>query len=227
MTPAASLADLRPGMIGFGPIGGLVPGLFPVGVGQAMLGEGFHVGELNVRHVIVVTAAQRRTEDPETGTGRIQFPQAVQAMPSGAEEILLTPDRHWTRQWAYVELPESAELAAIPGTFASTRGELIAYHARQFVTRKIPYGWSSYAALAAWRFGIDPPWLTDWIGRVDVDGYPLESICSVLADKACQLAGVHLFDDHRPHQCVTPGALAARLLTMRGTVWSGAGWAYP
>jgi hypothetical protein len=148
VTPAmtdsiSSLADLRPGDVMFGPIGGVVPGLFPVGVGQALLGETFHVGRLSIRHVGIVVAND------------LIGPRLVQAMPHGAEEIELYPAAHWTDRHAYVRLPED-----YPGQAADA-----AAIARLFVTERVSYSFASYAALAAWKYGLRTPRLEAWINR--------------------------------------------------------------
>jgi hypothetical protein len=154
----ASLADLRPGDIMFGPIGGVVPGLFPVGVGQAILGETFHVGRLSIRHVgIVVETGERsrRSIRRRRSHTACRQPRLVQAMPHGAEEIPMTPDTHWTDRHAYVRLPED-----YPG-----QAEDAAAIARLFVTERVSYSFASYAALAAWKYGLRTPRLEAWIGR--------------------------------------------------------------
>lgn len=217
----SSLSDLRPGDIGFGPIKGAA-GLL-VNAGQLMLGEGFHVGDLDIRHVFIVTEAGRG----KLGSGSPSYPQlakipefgpyAVEAMPSGAREENIV--ERWTPEYAYVRLPEdypgqASDAAAIARAMIGT-----------------PYSFASYAALAAWRFGISTPRLEKWIGRrrphpfgyqhdgeeLEI-GLPAEAICSVLADQAWTLAGKKVMTGV-PHQCVTPGALAKRLLWMPGARW--------
>jgi hypothetical protein len=217
-----SLADLRPGDLMFGPIGGIVPGIFPVGVGQAMLGELFDVGQLKVRHVGIVV--QARTERLSRNDG----PRLVQAMPHGAEEIEMSPATHWTPRHAYVRLPED-----YPG-----QAEDAAAIARLFVSEKIPYSFASYAALAAWKWGIKTPRLERWIdrrcepcpaspvihrkgpwpGQLFTACLPAEAICSVLADQAWSLAGKRVMQGVA-HQAVTPGALAGQLLGREGATW--------
>lgn len=221
----SDLSDLRPGDIGFGPIKGAAGML--VNAGQLLLGEGFRVGDLDIRHVFVVTEAGKgRLGDgkhvhvelskiPEYG------PYAVEAMPNGAREAGISS--RWTPEYAYVRLPEdypgqASDAAAIARAMIGT-----------------PYSFASYAALAAWRFGLSTPRLEKWIGRrreysgpaqlpsgaiMSGSGrLPAEAICSVLADQAWTLAGKKVFTDQRPHQCVTPGALARRLLWMPGAEW--------
>lgn len=221
MTRVESLADLRPGDIMFGPIGGAAGVL--VAAGQLMLGEGWSVGPLKVRHVGVVVEAARLLLGPPEATG----PKLVQAMPSGAEEIEMTSATHWTDRHAYVRLPEdypgqAADAAAIARAMVGT-----------------PYSFLSYAALAAWKFGLGTPRLEAWINRRQDEikpywpaehctpelmrqGLPCEAICSVLVDQAWSLAGKKVMEGV-PHQCVTPGALAARLLLDT----EGARWAFP
>lgn len=260
MTRIQSLADLRPGDIMFGPIGGAVG--VGVGLGQMILGEGWSVGPLKIRHVgIVVEASQQlppgtirhrssgeyyapnpgryiKWEGKPNGdydtyeTGAITAPKLVQAMPGGAEEIEMRQDTHWTPRHAYVRLPEdyrgqAADAAAI---------------ACLMVRHGVAYSFASYAALAAWKLGLSTPRLEKWIGRrqdaihpipthqpilavrnepIEVR-LPVEAICSVLVDQAWTLAGKKIMHNV-PHQCVTPGALATRLLTST----EGASWAFP
>lgn len=198
----SSLADLRPGDIGFGPIHGAAGAL--VNIGQLMLGEGFHVGRLDIRHVFVVTEVYGASV------------QIVEAMPNGARSNIVGQDR-WTPEYVYCRLPEdypgqAVDAAAIARAMIGT-----------------PYSFASYAALAAWRFGWKTPRLEAWINRRKPDqmipeltripggraGYralPAEAICSVLADQAWALTGKQVMPPGTPHQCVTPGALAMALL---------------
>ena len=207
-----SIADLTPGTIGFGPIHGGA-GLL-VSAGQLLLGEGFRVGDLDIRHVFVVTGNGPYTWS-EYG------PTVVEAMPGGARATSRTTDR-WTDQYAYVRLPED-----YPG-----QGRDAAAIARAMIGT--PYSFASYAALAAWRMGMKTPKLEAWIERrkpfvalnlnnpnreqPDMTALPREAICSVLADQAWSLAGKKIMEGVA-HQCVTPGALAGRLLAMDGAHW--------
>lgn len=215
-THIGSLADLRPGDLLFGPIGGVVPGLFPVGVGQLVLGEVFRAGPFSVRHVGIVV--QDWTHNLPGPVG----PRLVQAMPSGAEEITLLEETHWTPRYAYARLPED-----YPG-----QAKDAAAIARLFVSEKVPYSFASYAALAAWRFGLKAERLAGWINRrgrrviteSPVDGrlmerqLPAEAICSVLADQAWTLAGAKVVTGTRP-QIVTPGMLATQLWRRDDVIW--------
>jgi hypothetical protein len=213
----STLADLKPGMIGFGPIHGGAGAL--VNAGQLLLGEGFRVGRLDIRHVFVVTKAFIEAEmDAHTIAGAFDVPidmvaprgpWCVEAMPGGAREVTIS-DR-WTPEYAYVQLPEdypgqAADAAAIARAMIGT-----------------PYSFASYAALAAWRFGVKTPRLEAWIGRtrkgIMPPGLPCEAICSVLADQAWALTGKQVMPEGTPHQCVTPGALAGHLLEADGVEW--------
>ena len=218
MERSESPADLRPGDVGFGPIHGGA-GLL-VNAGQLMLGEGFHVGDLDIRHVFVVTEAMRPNPPYRDGIGNYG-PRAVEAMPSGAREATVR-DR-WTPEYAYVRLPED-----YPG-----QADDVAAIARAMIGT--PYSFASYAALALWRFGVKTPRLERWINRrrtpIDIPSLPTggthhmivalpcEAICSVLADQAWSLTGKKIMHGVA-HQCVTPGALAGCLLGFPGAVWS-------
>lgn len=211
-----SISDLRPGDLGFGPLHGAGAKLL-VDAGQLMLGEGFRIGRLNIEHVFVVTGWLPRGDDEL---------MCVEAMPSGARAFKIN-DR-WTPEYAYVRLPEdypgqAADAAAIARAMIGT-----------------PYSFASYAALAAWKFGLKTPRLEKWIDRrgagTNLDDelsmagrprgtimLPHEAICSVLADQAWSLTGKKIMQGVA-HQCVTPGALAWRLLQMEG---EGAQWIWP
>ena len=147
LTPATTLADLRPGDIGFGPIKGGA-GLL-VGLGQAALLEGFRVGRLSIRHVFVVSSGPGPMLSGANapfgpllahGNGGMyqEMPKAVEAMPSGAREVHI--GNRWTSDYAYVRLPED---------YAS-QAEDAAAIARAMIGT--PYSFASYAALAYWRF---------------------------------------------------------------------------
>lgn len=204
---ADSLEDVRPGDIMFGPIRGGTGAL--VGAGQLILGEGFRVGPLSVRHVgIVVQASYREGPSEEWSTGVIHAPRLVQAMPGGAEEVSMRYHSHWTARHAYARLPED---------FTGQAKEA-AEAAREMVAAGVDYSFASYAALAAWKLGVATPRLEAWIDRRDVVGLPREAICSVLVDQAWSLAGKRVMAGV-PRQCVTPGALAQRLLHDPDVEW--------
>jgi hypothetical protein len=213
------LEDVRPGDFMFGPIGGWV-GL-GVAAGELLCDGGFRVGPLDVRHVgIVVEASRQEPPSPEWTTGVITAPRLVQAMPGGAEEIEMRYSTHWTPRHAYARLVED-----YPGQALDA-----AAIARLMVQHNVAYSPASYPALAAWHWGLSTPKLEAWIGRRQpvvpiewpserqdtVTGHlgvalPVEAICSVLGDQSWTLTGKKIMTGV-PHQCVTPSALATRLM---------------
>lgn len=213
-----SLADVRPGDICITKMGGFIPGVFPVAAGQLLLKDSFRVGPFRADHVLICVEAGG---DPDPDIP----PLAVQAMPRGAEEIALTPAKHWTDGAVWFRLPEdysgqAADAAAI---------------ARLFVSEKVPYSFLSYLALAAWSRGLKAERLERWIDRrqpgtkrllqtgydeigqrpifsprVELFRLPAEAICSVLVDQAWSLAGKRVIEGVA-RQCVTPGMMAIQL----------------
>lgn len=217
-TKILSLADVRPGDICLTTMGGIIPGWLPVRIGQWLCKQTFRIGPFTADHVLVCVEAQSTEhaimrEGVATVLGR-----AVQAMPRGAEEIALTPAKHWGARAVWFRLAED-----YPG-----QAQDAAAIARLFVTEKVPYSFLSYPAIAAWSRGLKVEWLERWIGRrrgpIPFDGagthrdngtdgfvaLPQEAICSVLADQAWTLAGKHIMQV-TAHQAVTPGALGMRL----------------
>lgn len=179
-----TLAEVQPGTIIFGPIGGFVPGVFPVGAGQLLL-KAATKETWKIRHVLVCTQAA------ESGCG----PTAVQAMPDGAEEIELTA-QHWTAAYVYV-LPK----------YASGQGAAVAKAAHWL--EGTPYSFLDYAALTAHAFGgnrgyVPLPERTALERYISNTGH---MICSQLADECLRRAGVQVFRDGRLPQDVMPAAL--------------------
>jgi hypothetical protein len=221
------IQDVRVGDIFLGPIGGGV-GL-GVAVGEFLVDGGFRVGSVDVRHAGIVVTARPGTHygDPDYPHGITDTFELAQAMPGGAEITTMTYDRHWTDRCAYVRLPED-----YPGQATDA-----AAIARLMVETGVGYSYGSYPALAAWHWGIGTPRLEAWIGRrrdpipFPIPGVseigpisvalPVEAICSVFVDQAWSLTGKRIFQDGRPHQCVTPSQLAQRLLATEGASW---GW---
>lgn len=203
-----TIADLREGDVGFGPIGGFVPGMLPVGLGQLWLSmtdrEAFkHWREWRtVRHVFMVT--DEKLEHSSAFIG--------QAMPSGFERIPLDPAKHWTSQHVYVRPPYS---------FALDQARRAAQHARRMAECRVPYAFEDYAAIAAKRAGIPVPHLDAFISRVDARGYPERAICSQAVDACLTLAGYQVFDDGRLPQNVTPFELFIQLIKTPGAslIW--------
>lgn len=220
-----SLADLRPGDIGITTMGGIFPGWFPVRVGHWMCKESFSIGPYSADHVLICVEApfpqDRGLRLMIDGQG-YRAPRAVQAMPRGAEEIALTPDRHWTDGVAWFRLPED-----YPG-----QAQDAAAIARLFVAEKVPYSFLSYLALAAWSRGLRVERLERWIDRRKpatlIQGYggvalPREAICSVLVDQAWSLAGKRVIEGVK-RQCVTPGMMAIQLSRRPGVIRGGPGF---
>lgn len=65
----------------------------------------------------------------------------------------------------------------------------------------VPYNYLDYLAIGLERFLIEPRFITNRVRRQD------RLICSQLVDFAYQQVGIHLFDDGRLPQDVTPGDL--------------------
>lgn len=218
----ASLADVRPGDIGITTMGGIFPGWFPVRVGHWMCKESFSIGPYSADHVLIcVEAGKPMFDHPAVMRAG---PRAVQAMPRGAEEIALTPDRHWTDGVAWFRLPED-----YPG-----QAQDAAAIARLFVAEKVPYSFLSYLALAAWSRGLRVERLERWIDRRKpatlIQGYggvalPREAICSVLVDQAWSLAGKRVIEGVA-RQCVTPGMMAIQLSKRPGVIRGGPGFLF-
>jgi hypothetical protein len=199
-------------------MGGFIPGFLPVRVGHWLCKESFTIGPYSADHVLICVEAERWKEDPEypwTGKATFHSPRAVQAMPRGAEEIRLTPAKHWTDGVAWFRPTED-----YPG-----QAEDAAAIARLFVSERVPYSFLSYLALAAWSRGLKLERLERWIDRrkepqmvplswpPEMDTQvllPREAICSVLVDQAWSLAGKRVMEGVK-RQCVTPGAMAIQL----------------
>lgn len=119
---------------------------------------------------------------------------------------------------AFIVLDEESVIAAQPGgarvdklidyknkaiysSFDLTpdqRSAIIAY-ARAY--EGTPYSYLDYLAIALARLGIKPQWLKRFIANKG------HMICSQMVDEVYKKAGVHLFNDGRLPQEVTPGDL--------------------
>lgn len=215
-----SLADVRPGDIAITTMSGFIPGFFPVRIGEMLCKESYQVGEFSADHVLICV----RGESPPDARYH-DLPRAVQAMPRGAEEISLTPAKHWGPRVQWFRLPED-----YPG-----QAEGAAAIARLFVSEKVPYSFLSYLALAAWSRGLKAERLEKWINRRRDpllysshdpmrDGrsgvmLPREAICSVLVDQCWSLVGKRVIEGVA-RQCVTPGMMAIQLNKRPGIVRS-------
>lgn len=76
----------------------------------------------------------------------------------------------------------------------------------------LPYSFLDYLALALARFGIRPKWLLNYIKNTG------HMICSQLCDEVYRRAGIHLFNDNRLPQDVTPGDLLYVLAGEQGWI---------
>jgi hypothetical protein len=209
-----SPADLRPGDIMLGPIGGAV-GL-GVGLGLLWLGDVHRLGRRSFRHAAIVTEVDPFGEP---------WLQMVEAMPSGARVWEGPARERWTDRHAYVRLPED---------YAGQAQDAAAV-ARLMVREGVDYSFLSYLALGAWRWGLKAEPLERWLdrrrppvdfrrvgphpGQLSSIQLPCEAICSVLVDQCWSLAGKRVMDGVA-RQCVTPGALAGQLLSRSGVTWS-------
>lgn len=201
-----SISDLRPGDLGFGPVGGWFQA--PDVIGQFILGEGFAVGDVQVGHVFVVTG-------PVT---------AVEAMPGGAIEVSI-PER-WTSRFAYVRLPEdypgqAIDAAAIARAMIGTPYSFASYVALAawrfgLKTKRLESWIDRRREPIEMELRSQDESPTPMARDIRL---PAEAICSVLADQAWALTGKQVMPAGTPHQCVTPGALAKALLEMDGAKW--------
>jgi hypothetical protein len=224
----STLADLRPGDLGFGPISGIA-------------GVGVRVGELTVApfdhwptwrswrkvaHCGTVTEAATPGWTPTVGPlfdgqNMSHGPKFAQAMPSGFEIVTMGAE-HWTADWIYLR-PNYAP--PMTGTRYRTgekillgvgQADNVAAIAQRMARKEIRYGFEDYAAIAVHRAGIHPKDLDDFIARVDPDGDPFRAICSQAVDGQLTLSGGlsggHVFADGRLPQDVTPSELFIRVL---------------
>lgn len=200
MRNQATIEDLQPGDVLFTDIGGIVPGLFPVGVGQLTL----FLTRRWWRHARTLRQWWRRRHVAIVATPTEGAPRIVQAMPRGCEVAAVDPAKHWTPNVIYVRP------AYMPLNGARTRGEWVARAALRY--RGVPYGFLTYGKLAAgaFRMRLTEGWLRRHLStRRDM-------ICSQLADQALADAGHHVFDDGRLPQDVVPAELFAALVAQPG-----------
>ena len=197
-----SVDDLEVGDLGFTSIRGRVGAGVLAGqtsIDLAALLRGRRVENAGwITHAFIVTDATR------DGAAQI-----VEAMPSGARAVRMERGgvgQHEPRVgpgFAYVRLRPWAGPPGWRGVAAGAAEQMIG-------TR---YGFAQYAALAALTAtGGDAASARGPLARYvnrrhPVTGLPLQVICSQLVDEALRIAGVHLFEDGRPPQYVTPGAL--------------------
>ncbi len=189
---------LRPGDVGFGPIGNtyprwlpkrlrFMPGGFPVTFGQWLLAQ-TAPDERDIDHVFIVTG------NDENGI------RIVQAMPSGAEEITIGVE-HWTEHYLYVRPPYTEY-----GIFTND----VVRAARKYIGT--PYSFIDYVAIAHWHQGFKG----GPIRRYVTDSGHM--ICSQLVDQVLTDVGMHVFTDGRLPQDVMPVELCRKLKSMSGFI---------
>ncbi|WP_431935811.1 hypothetical protein [Micromonospora sp. RP3T] len=195
MLTVASVADLRPGDLGFSSIRGRVGA--GVLAGQTSIDLAALLRARPVENAGWITHAYQVAA---TGPG---WALAVEAMPAGARRVLLTDTDRTGPGYAYVRLPDDAGPAGWQRTATLAAYDMVG----------TPYGFAQYAALAGLVLtggttaDTRGP-LARYVNRRHPNtGLPVRVICSQLVDEALRVAGVHLFDDGRPPQYVTPGAL--------------------
>ncbi len=193
MLKISSVNDLQVGDVGFSIIPGGVGGFVSLGQGLidvANIVRGRAVEGAWFTHTYIVVAA------PGDGTAQI-----VEAMPSGARAVWMETGAARIGPgygWARLELSDlQRALIAQDATFRVGT----------------PYSFLDYLSIAALHLGLPRRWLA---GRVTSSAH---LICSQLVDTAYLMAGVHLFDDGRLPQDVTPGALFQRLGASGEVVW--------
>lgn len=190
-------SNVKAGDILFTDMDGIVPGLFPVGAGQAVLfltrRWWTHVRRWRVwwkrRHVAIVAGAP--------GLAGIDI---VQAMPKGCERIPIGTRAH-----------ESKNIFIRPHYVGrNVWGANVALCASNYVGT--PYNFLTYLKLAAgaFRFRLTERWLIKHMStRKDM-------MCSQHVDQSLADAGYHVFDDGRLPQDVVPAELFYALLDQPG-----------
>jgi hypothetical protein len=203
----SSLADLRTGDLGFGPIHGGVGAL--VGAGELLVAPFDHWSNWRewrkVRHCGWVTrpatTAFRLRTSPVLGQRGAAGvgPMFAQAMPSGFE-IVEMGFEHWTDEWIYLR-----------PFYNRGQADRMAMVAERMAHKHIPYGFEDYAAIAAHRAGVHVKPVDDFIARLDADGDPYRAICSQALDSSLSVTGGLLagkvFNDGRLPQDITPSEL--------------------
>lgn len=195
MLRVSSVDDLQVGDIGFGMVGGrLAPTMVSLGqwlIDASGILRGLSTEQAWFTHTWIVI---EKFEPPAVPSVRI-----IEAMPRGAQVVWLK-DRDRIGPgfgWARVV----GDLPSLPITEA---GE-------EYIGT--PYSFLDYLSLALLHLGL-PRRLT--ARRVTDSGH---MICSQLVDTILTRAGVHLFQDGRLPQDVTPGALFRRAGALGDVVW--------
>lgn len=133
--------------------------------------------------------------------------EVIEAEPGGAQIVSL--DKYLSRDpntVLFSDKPVQTALATHCGplNFEQLLRERIVDIARGL--EGIPYNYLDYLAIGLEHFGIDLPIVRSRVRRQD------RLICSQLCDFVYNFAGIHLFDDGRLPQDVTPGDLEGYVL---------------
>ncbi len=185
-------SELRSGDLLFSDMDGLVPGAFPVAIGQGLL-------FLSRRWWRTVRSPRTWWHWRHAAVIGWEGRTVIQAMPKGCEEVSFDEAKHWTPGHLYIRPNYGLGGAA-----------WVASAARQYVGT--PYGFATYVRLAAGalRFRLTEAWLRKRLStRKDM-------ICSQHVDQSLADAGYHVFDDGRLPQDVVPAELAMALLKLPG-----------
>lgn len=136
-----------------------------------------HGTGIGARLIQIVTRSPVNHAGVNIGPG-----QVIEALSAGATIGAEPPDGIWSHM-----------------TLTDQQRTDIATHARSM--EGTPYGWLDVIALGVLQYGIRLPSVLRRVQRTD------HLFCSQLVDEAYRRAGVHLFDDGRAPQDVTPGDL--------------------
>jgi hypothetical protein len=190
---SATGVELRSGDILFTDMDGIIPGLLPVGAGQALLFLTRRWWRMTSRWRTWWTRRHVAVVDRST--------HIIQAMPKGCERIPLDPSKHLTRSCVYIR-PDYALRGVDRYAVADAAIDYVG----------TPYNFFTYAKLAAgaFRMRFTEAWLRKHMStRKDM-------MCSQHADQSQADAGWHVFDDGRLPQDVVPAELFSGLLDMPG-----------
>lgn len=185
MTKIGSLADLLPGDLYFGPISGAVG--VGVGLGQMLLGEGWSVGPLKIRHVGIVVEASVHHEGVTLYDGEQDKYLPIDEAPGPLRDYVEAERAGYVvYRTGVITAPRMVQ--AMPGGAEEIEltvdrhwttkcayvrlaedypGQALdaAAIARLMVSEGVAYSFGSYAALALWHWGLETPRLEKWIDR--------------------------------------------------------------
>lgn len=190
MLKVQSVSDLQVGDIGFGMQNSRI-GSVTVSLGQWL------IDAAGLLHGRTTEQAWFTHTWIVIGTGN-GWVRAIEAMPRGARVVYLKDQDRIGPGHGWVRLPN------VPADAVTSVGE-------EYIGTR--YSFLDYLSLALLHLGL-PRRLT--AKRVTDSGH---MICSQLVDTILTRAGVHLFDDGRLPQDVTPGALFRRAGAVGDVTW--------